>query len=481
MVALFEWVWENYRGLCISLLVIWGLYRAYTRPYSMGDPGTYATLIGAQLLLIAIFHYRKVFFWAVMISFLWAGMTLPGKGAWAAARWPVLVCAAMVGMVLWLKEERQHFEVRHMIALFCGLAAVTSAVVSAFPRTAFLKAMSLVLLFAYASGGARIMMLNIEREFTRGLVVVCEVTTYITAACYFVLRLAIFGNPNSLGAVTGTVLVPIAIWGVAAAETTTLRRRRILGLLVAVALLVSSRGRAGLLSGLAAACFLLLSMKSYRLFLRSLTIGVAGLALLGLWAPELISTSSEAVNSDVIYKGHRSSGLLASRFEPWNATMETIRQHPVFGGGYGTTPTGAEGESEASVYATSSGTRREHGSSYLELLEWVGLLGILPFIVLLGSILGEIRAVSRYLRNTLDASHPAVPLAMVCLAGLVGGAFEDWLFAVGYYLAVLFWCMAFCLADLTRRSLPTPITVAGELPSGRGAEGQRFAEVFSLR
>ena len=481
MVTLFDWVQEHYRGLCVGLLVVWGLYRAYAQPYSMGNTTTYVTLIGAQLLLVAVFHYRKVFFLAVMVSFLWAGLSLPGKGAWGAARWPVLVCGAIVGMVLWLKEERQHFEARHLIAMFCGLAAVTSAVVSAFPRTAFLKAMSLVILFVYASGGARIMILNIEREFTQGLLKVCEVTTYLTAVSYFVLRASLFGNPNSLGAVAGTVLVPVAAWGVAVADTDVLRRRRIIGLLLAVVLLLSSRGRAGLLSSLAALSFLLLSMKSYRLFLKWMTIGVAALAVVGLWAPDLIWQSGEQVNSEVIYKGHRSNGLLGSRLEPWNATMDTIREHPVFGGGFGTTATGAEGESEASVYATSAGTRREHGSSYLELLEWLGLLGILPFIALIFTILGDIRAVSRYMRSTLDASHPAVPLAMICLAGLVGGVFEDWIFAVGYYLSVLFWCMAFCLADLTRRSLPSPTTAASDLTYRGKDVGQRFREAFSTR
>jgi hypothetical protein len=35
----------------------------------------------------------------------------------------------------------------------------------------------------------------------------------------------------------------------------------------------------------------------------------------------------------------------------------------------------------------------------------------------------------------------------VVLAGLVNAAFEDWLFAAGYYLCVLFWGLAFVLDD----------------------------------
>jgi hypothetical protein len=40
---------------------------------------------------------------------------------------------------------------------------------------------------------------------------------------------------------------------------------------------------------------------------------------------------------------------------------------------------------------------------------------------------------------------------MVLAAGLVHAAFEDWLFAVGYYLCVFFWAFAFILIDLTAR------------------------------
>ena len=37
---------------------------------------------------------------------------------------------------------------------------------------------------------------------------------------------------------------------------------------------------------------------------------------------------------------------------------------------------------------------------------------------------------------------------MVVLAGLLHAGFEDWLFAVGYYLTVFFWVAAFLLMDV---------------------------------
>ena len=279
MVRTFDWLLEHYRKICLVFLVVWGAYYAYTRPYALGDPGTYVVLMGAELLIVAVFLYRRVFFWAVMVSFLWAGLTLPFKGLWGAARWPVLLCAAVVGLILWLKVERRHFGAMHLIALFCVVAAMTSAVVSAFPRTAFLKASSLLLLFLYVSGGARVAILQREREFVTTLVTACEVASILAAACYFALRLELFGNPNSLGAVAGVALVPLTAWGFLSAESKVLRRRRFFSLALSVTLLLSSRSRAGLLAGLAASAFLLLSLKRYRLFLRVATVGLAVVAI----------------------------------------------------------------------------------------------------------------------------------------------------------------------------------------------------------
>jgi O-antigen ligase len=453
MVSVVDLFARQYRIWCSLALAGLAVYWVYSRPNSFGDPFTYIVLIGGQLLLAAIFHYRRVFFLVVMISFLWAGGVFPLKAVWAAARWPVLLCAAAVGMVLWLKEERQHFGAIHLIALFCAVAALTSAVVSAFPRTAFLKAMSLFLLLMYTIGGARLSILNREWQFPRTLVDYCEVIAYVTAVCYFGVHAEIFGNPNSLGAVMGVAVVPLLLWGVLSAESDVLRRRRFFALAISIALLVFSRARAGMLCSTVTAAFFLISLKRYRLFLRVLTVGIAAVALVGIWSPDLIQTSVESVDESVIHKGHRDSGLLDSRLAPWDDTMATIREHPFFGGGFGTTQTGAEDESGASTFATSAGTTREHGNSYLALLEWVGLLGILPFLVLIGAVLLEVKAVSGYMRRTLDSSHPAIPFALVCLAGLVHAAFEDWLFAVGYYLCVFMWSMAFCLVDLTRRSV----------------------------
>jgi len=60
----------------------------------------------------------------------------------------------------------------------------------------------------------------------------------------------------------------------------------------------------------------------------------------------------------------------------------------------------------------------------------------------------NVRKVFSKVRSTGDAFLPAIPAAAVVLAGLVEAMFEDGLFAVGYYLCVLVWALAFILVDL---------------------------------
>jgi hypothetical protein len=55
----------------------------------------------------------------------------------------------------------------------------------------------------------------------------------------------------------------------------------------------------------------------------------------------------------------------------------------------------------------------------------------------------------RWMRENRSVLHPAVPLTLVVVAGLVhAGLSKIGLFAVGYYLCVFFWSMAFVLVDL---------------------------------
>ena len=46
---------------------------------------------------------------------------------------------------------------------------------------------------------------------------------------------------------------------------------------------------------------------------------------------------------------------------------------------------------------------------------------------------------------------------MVLAAGLIHAGFEDWLFAVGYYLSVFFWVLAFAFLDMLPSAAPAAV------------------------
>ena len=152
-----------------------------------------------------------------------------------------------------------------------------------------------------------------------------------------------------------------------------------------------------------------------------------------------------------LYKGKPEQGLMGSRRGPWDQTWAVIQDHPWFGSGFGTSLT--TNDWSQLVPARShfdSRVNREHGNSYLAITEWVGLLGVVPFYLLILLVAVNICRVLSWLRQTGNAFSPVVPAAAILIAGLIHAVFEDWLFAVGYYICVFFWPVAFILIDLLR-------------------------------
>jgi O-antigen ligase len=155
------------------------------------------------------------------------------------------------------------------------------------------------------------------------------------------------------------------------------------------------------------------------------------------------------VTSMYLYKGKPDEGLMGSRRGVWQKTWDVIKDHPWFGSGFGTSLTDVElAELVRPGAHVDSRVTREHGDSYLAITEWVGLLGVVPFYLLISMIALNARITFSLLRRTGDIWSPAVPAAAILIAGLVDAAFEDWMFAVGYYLCVFFWSIAFILVDL---------------------------------
>jgi O-antigen ligase len=412
-----------------------------------------AGMIFLQILVACLWFYDRLFLPILMVSFLWAGMRVPMSESWTMARWIVLGAGAFVGLLRSLKLGRQHYHPFHLVASFCVAGALVSAIVSALPEFSLLKAFSLFLLFLYGASGARLVLVDRDRFF-RGLLLASEISVYGSAIAYFVFHEPIWGSPNSLGVIEGVVAAPLLLWGALVAPVRSLRLRRAAACLGALYLVYFSVARASLLAAFVAIFALLVGLRRQKLMIQGLIGAACVVAITAIAVPHHFEELRSSFTEGVIYKGHREQGLLGSRVTPWQETVQVIQANPYFGSGFGASFSGDKPFGEGREFSSTAETNRERGSSYLAIVEWVGLLGIVPFALLIFILIGAIARVYLWMRRTGSASHYSVPLMMVLLAGLTHAFFEDWLFAVGYYLTILFWSFAFLLMDVLPEAAP---------------------------
>lgn len=465
---------ERYTKLILPITLLscclLAVYLAIFRPGYLSSARYLGTLIFLQITAAAIWNYRQRFFVLMVVVFLWAGMALPLREAWVSGRWFVLLAGALVGFVIYMKDRDHHFRLFHLAASLCVLAAMVSAMVSAYPEQAILKALSLMLLFLYGAAGARLALMGREARFFSGVLLGCEILVYISAISYFIFHLQIFGNPNSLGAVMGVAAVPFLLWGVIISEGERQQRCRTFALVLSVLLLLSSYARAGIVGGVVGCLVLCIGLRRYRLLIKGLGVALLSAVLVVGLAP-MQEEQAESVTSSFLYKGHRDEGVLGSRITAWQRTSESIQEHPWFGTGFGTSFTHDNPTAHTLAFESADEATREHGSSYLAIAEWVGLLGVLPFFTLIALVGFEVIRVMGWMRSVGNAYAPAVPIAAVLAAGLAHAAFEDWLFAVGYYLCVFFWSFAFVFMDVIPRTAPSLAVSRASQPSGGWSNG----------
>jgi len=407
-------------------------------------------ILALQIVLVSLSHFEEVFFPLLMGAFLWAGSSLPFYGTGNSVRWLFLAVGALAGFVIWIKSSRsQHFRAFHLIALFCVISAMVSAMVSEVPRTSLLKVASLFLLFMYASSGARVAVVGRENKFIRGLVLVCEVLVYFSGICYFVLGYRVWGNPNALGAIIGVVAVPVLLWAALIAESRGLRQRRFFALALCGGLLYFANSRASILGAIVVIVLFSVAMRHQRLLLQFGFIAVFFLTVMAVVNPSHVDELVSSFTGRIVFKEQGTyHGVFGSRLSPWTNTLAVVKRHPWFGSGFGTSELGDLRPDMASSVYTVEGTNREHGNSYLALAEYLGVLGGLPFLLLLLLLVRLVGRIYRWIRRTGNLYHPSIPFALVVTAGLTHACFEDWLFAVGSYLCVFFWVSAFLLLDL---------------------------------
>ena len=435
-------------------------YCAFVRPAYFTSKVYLEGLLLLECLAGAIWLYRRIFFPILLITFLLAGFDPTLGGVWNMGRWVILGVGAVVGTVIMVRERSHHFGSAHFLAGFAVLAAIVSAAVSRYTVLSFSKVLSLFLLFLYAVTGPRLALAGREDRFFAGLLVSCEVFVAGIAAAHFLGR-DVLGNPNSLGAVMGVVAMPILLWALLLRQDAFAHRRRFLLFGVATYLTFSSHARAAILASFLACGLLCIGLRKYRLLAQGIGILVVVVAIGAIVQPEAFSEAVSDLNSSVLYKGKDpAEGLLSSRESPWDQTVDTIREHFWFGTGFGTSDNGQVGSTDIGRFATTTATSSEHGSSYLAITAWVGILGVLPFVFLMGALVRRVVHTVSWMARTGNPAHAAIPLAMIVFAGMIHAAFEDWLFAPGYYLCVFFWSAAFLLVD----QAPTPEAADSHAP-----------------
>jgi O-antigen ligase len=433
-------------GLCLAL------YFFFTHSQMFGNMSFLGGIVLIELIIASLWKYEQRFIVFLLIIFLWAGMSVPLQSAGTNGRWVVLAAGAAVGFVVWTKAQNRPFGSIHLIAFFCVCAAFVSATVSPFVQMASLKALSLCLLFLYCSAGARVAVAGREERFFSGLVFGAEIAVYGTAICYLALGDPIWGNPNSLGAAMSIAVFPILLWGWLSSAGTVSKTRKLFAVLLCAYLVRFSLARAGMISLICVTIVCCVCLRQYKMLVKAIALVLFAAAIGGMLAPETLNKQVSDLEDAVLYKGHKQEGVLGSRRTPWEKSIASIKERPWFGTGYGTSPTGEDPGLNFGTTSSSAESEREHGSSYITITEWVGLLGVLPFVALLYLTIANVWRVCVWMRRTGDPHNCAIPLAMVALAGLLHANFEDWLFAVGSYLCLFFWVCSFLLADLIPES-----------------------------
>src|SRR5579864_1541425 len=292
-----------FRFLALPGFALLMLLAAEFRPGYFNNVTYLSAFLLLEAVAVAVWHYDNWFFSILMIIFLWAGTDIPLAGG-SSARWVFLTIGALVGLIRWAESDhRKRLGALHLVALLCVLTAVVSSIVSSRAQMSLLKASSLFLLFLYASCGIRVALAGRESRFFRGLLMACEIISYVSGFLYSVLHDEVFGNPNSLGATMGVVVVPVLLWGVLIAEQPNVRRRRTIALCLASYLLISSVSRAALLGCVLAVVVMCVSLHRQKILIKAAFLLILLATIIAVTQPGRFDAMISGLREDVLYKG----------------------------------------------------------------------------------------------------------------------------------------------------------------------------------
>lgn len=427
----------------LGLAVLAGAAVVFYIPDVLAQPAAVAAVAGAVIVGVLLLRYETRFYPAVLLAFFWAGTGMPFQSAGTIGRWAMLAAAAVFGVAIAIRRGWMHFEIFHFLTGFAVTMAGASVYDSVNRSLAGPKAASLALLFLYCSVGLRLSFRGRERPFMEWVGATAEGVVWFTVVMYYLVGRPFWGNPNSLGAVMSVVIFPIVLWSTQTARTQMELYRRWAALAIAGYFVYQSGSRASIGSLILSSALLLWGLRRHRLLANGFILLVLLIPTVELLSPGRLGD----IVTGVVYKQNGERDLLQSRRSVWNTTMAIIEKRPMLGSGFGTSVASNRLDS-GGIALTSRSEEMEHGSSYLSMVAWLGLLGSVPFVLMLLTIGIRLSRAYAWMRSSGNAQHAIVPIAAVITAGLVNAVFEDWLLAVGYYLCIVFWTFTFLLVDL---------------------------------
>ena len=231
-------------------------------------------------------------------------------------------------------------------------------------------------------------------------------------------------NPNGLGLFLAVFGLPATVFAVQSVRRQQEQIFYGLTLLVQVYLVVASGSRT------ASAIMVLVLGLSFWRWRRFQGKHVIALKLLVIFLGLLLLPLQTQRIRAFAYKYPTASNILASRTEFWEDTREAIRENPWMGAGFGIQE--KEAGAELGITTNYRLRRGEQGSTYLGMVEEVGILGATPFffmLFVLGTRAGFVLMLSR--------DPLRLFLARVVVAGMIWGASENYLLFLGNGASIL--------------------------------------------
>ncbi len=382
----------------------------------------------------------------LFISFFLGNTLIPPRRLWLMGRWGALL--AIVGLTLITARPRHVSRwppVSFLLTLaFFNLILLLPFSVNVVISTAKWGVFGLFLLFCGLYFGR----VNNREELRQVLgpligFFVVFIWASVPADLFFQSRNSL-GNMKGMLTFTGSLGAFLAVFGIPAVlykiETTRDNRRRLMyGATLAVALyLVAASGSR--ISALGAILVLGLALIRWKgLNSRSAT---AGKVLLILFALLMVPGQQQRIKA-FIYKYPGSTTLEDARGSYWRATKSAFRARPWTGSGLGVQAQQQEVKSRLSFVST--GRFREQGSSYLGMLEELGILGATP---LFGVFLLIAFKNGWFLLRSKDPLHLFFARSVAC--GLLWGVAGNYLLYLGGAFSILLFYSIFLQERLTQ-------------------------------